>query len=734
MVGLFLCAAAGIVAADYFAVDPLVPLILLPAIAGLLCWRRSSMGTHLFVACAFFLLHDFHLLDMPGKKLAREFSDEPLPVVATGVIVSDPEAKRNVRDFPASRFHLHLESIETGGKILRENAVVVATWRGEPPEYGDRVSITGEAVNIAPPRNPGQFDYRAYAHRLGIYSEIRMPYPNDGEIMENDLGNPVIAFAIASRKWMQEKLRLDLEDSSEAAGLIQGMVLGQKNETPEEIRELFQRTGTLHLFVVNGLHIGMFSYIAFMFASFLGAGRRLSVVILIPMIFFYALLTGLSAGSVRASIMAAIVLGTQFVDRKPVTLNNLAAAGLGILLWDTNELFMTGFQFSAGVVFAIIVFAARFQRFFMKFGTPDSFLPRSLWSRVQKAVHFCFHHLSQILGVSTAAFIGSLPFTAIYFHMLPLAAVVANLVIVPVAFLILMEGILSILSAVFSNTLAAIFNTVNGMLARIVLWAVHLFAQIPYGHIYVGAPGLHTPPACEITVLHLSAGAAIHIRSSGKDWLIDCGNTVTYQGVVATYLHSRGVNRLDGFIASHGGANYIGASDSVKRDFTPERTDGLPLAAPNTSLEISDHVKIHVLYPPPGLNSRSADDKALVLMAKCEGRRVLIMPGSSLSAERWLLENVHDLGSDIIIRSQHGADIADDLEFINAVHPKAVVCLAPDFPDTAQIDETWADEVVKHHIPLFRQDQTGAVRIALDRDGFSVRAFVGNQTFLSNSR
>ena len=736
LVGLFICAGAGILAADYFPVRPLVPLIVLLPVAALLCWRRSNLTIHLFVACAFFLLHDFHLLDQPGEDLARKFSDEPTEVVATGIVVSEPEAKRTVRDFPSSRFRLRLESVSDGNDTRPENTVVMATWRGEPPDYGDRVTITGEAVNIAPPRNPGQFDYRTYASRLGIFSQIQMPYPNDGEVIESNLGNPIVAFAIASRKWMQEKLRLGMDDSPEVAGLVQGMVLGQKNETPEETRELFQRTGTLHLFVVNGLHIGMFSYIVFMLAGLLGAGRRSSVFILIPLIFFYALLTGFSAGSIRASIMAAIVLGTQFVDRKPVTLNNLAAAGLGILLWDTNELFMTGFQFSAGVVFAIILLAGRLQRYFVKFGTPDSFLPRSLWSPVQKTIQFGSHHVSQLLGVSTAAFIGSLPFTAIYFHLLPLAAVAANLVIVPVAFLILMEGILCILSAAFSSTLAAIFNTANGVFAHFVLRAVHLFAQIPYGHIYLEAPTLHAAPASEITVLHLSAGAVIHVRSGGKDWLINPGNAATYQGLVSPYLHSRGVNRLAGFIESHGGTNYLGASNSLKRDFSPRRMVSLSSASATRDqpLEISGHVKIRVLYPPPGLSSRSTDDKALVLLAECDGRRILIMPGSNVSAELWLLEHEPSLRCDIVIKNQGGTDFANDLDFLNAIQPEAVVCLAPEFSPNGFIDETWADEITKRGIKLFRQDQTGAVRIALNSDGYTVKAFVGNQIFRSSSR
>ena len=465
LTGLFVCAALGIIAADRWPVAPLFPLILILALAILLALRPSNAGVLLFTAGAFFLLHDFRVLDNPGSDLAREFSQKPLPVKITGIVISEPQQGQPGPGIPSCRFRLRLESIGPAGEPDEpprpENAVLMVTWLGVPPDYGDRVSITGGATNIAPPRNPGKFDYQAYLHRLGIDSEIRMRYPNDAEVLDSGHGNPLIATAISIRQWMQDKLRIDLDNSPDAAGIIQGMTLGRKEEAPADILQLFQLTGTLHLFVVNGLHIGMFTTIAFMLVRFLGAGRRLSVVLVVPLIWFYTLITGLNPGSVRASIMATVLLFGQFLERKPLMMNNLAVPGLGLLLYDTNELFMPGFQFSMGVVFAIILLAERFIAFLLKFGTPDSFLPRSLWSDFQIATFNCWLYLSKVLGVSAAACIGSIPFTAFYFHLVSSAAVVANLVIVPLAFFVLSLGVLAILSSTVSTSLPAIFNSAN---------------------------------------------------------------------------------------------------------------------------------------------------------------------------------------------------------------------------------------------------------------------------------
>jgi ComEC/Rec2-related protein len=737
--GLFLFAAMGIVAAEYCPASPLMPLVLLSILAALLVLRPTSAGTLLFTTGVFFMLHDFRIMDDPGGKLATSFTQKPLPVRATGIVVSEPQKRQASGNFPSTRFRLRLESLENSGSPPgTENAVVMATWFGTPPDYGDRVSITGMASNIASPRNPGQFDYKAYLKRLGIDSEISMRYPNDGEVLGGDHGNPMIAAAISTRQWMQEKLRLGLEDSPEAAGLIQGMTLGRKEEASIDTLALFQRTGTLHLFVVNGLHIGMFTAIAFLIVRLFGAGRRLSVALVVPLIWGYMLLTGLNPGSIRATIMATVLLSGQLVDRKSLMLNNLSAAGLVLLLCNTNELFMPGFKFSMGVVFAIIVLAGRLQAFFLKFGTPDPFLPRSLWSTFQTAAYSCWHHVSQLLGVSTAACLGSLPFTMEYFHLLSPSAVVANLIIVPAAFVVLLLGLLAIVSATLSSTLAATFNSMNWAVAKFILCAVHLIARIPGGHFYVEAPGLRTPPACEINILDLDAGAAIHVRASGSDWLIDCGNPFNYGSILQPYLRSRGVNRLTGFISTHAGASYTGAATLLKNDFALKQNFGLErganAAARNDLVAVSDQVKIRVLYPPPGLNARASADKALVLQLEYLGIRVLLMPGSGLSAEQWLAGNERDLHSAILVTSPRGTKRTGARDFIEAVRPRVIIRTSPKFPPAAHNGEPSADDGARNGIQLFSQDQTGALHIELNRDGFSIRPFIGNQIFRSNSR
>ena len=159
-----------------------------------------------------------------------------------------------------------------------------------------------------------------------------------------------------------EIARLDAGDIDERASkirpevgaLISGMALGLRHETRDDIEEPFQQTGTLHLFAVAGLHVGIIAQLLWILARLCRLPRVAAAAAIIPFLFFYAAITGLHVSSVRAATMAAVLLGGIFFERRVFALNSLAAAAVLILAWDPNQLFTSGFQLSFAVVAAIV--------------------------------------------------------------------------------------------------------------------------------------------------------------------------------------------------------------------------------------------------------------------------------------------------------------------------------------------------------------------------------------------
>ena len=752
-VGLFLCAVAGIICAEFFAWDVRWTFAALAVFAAASLRSRAMFWPAVFLA--FFLLHDFAARENPGRQLANLLGSDACVVRCVGIVADEPKpiASGKVARF---RFSALLEKISVGGTDRHSDAKALVIWAGEPPRYGDRVSFTGDLQDIPAARNPGEFDAASYFHRLGIFSEIHLRFPGDGAVLGHGNGNPILAFAHGARDWMQRKLTLDLADSPEVSSLAQSVVLGLKSETPEKTRELFQRTGTLHLFVVNGLHIGMFAFIAAFVLKPLGVRRRRLAFALIVLLVFYATVTGLSPGSIRATIMAAVVLGASFADRSPISMNSLFAAGLTMLVWDTNQLFMPGFQFSFGVVFTIILLAGRIHARLLPLTAPDSFLPRPLWSAWQIARVAVWRRVTALVAVTTSASLGSAPFTATYFHLLSPSALLANLLIVPLAFGILFEGVFAMLTGTVSNAICVLFNNVNWLLVHGVLTLVHGFAALPGGYLFVEMPKRHA--VCELTVFDLGAGGAIAIRSEGREWLVDCGKQFAYENTVRQFLHTRGVNRLDGLVLTHGDVAHIGAAMSVLDDFRPPEDVDSPLrdrsparhewqarlaanglqrriCSAGDVFPLSENVSARVLYPPSKIDARVADDKTLVLQITACGTRVLLMSDSGFFTERWLLDHEREnLRSDILVKGQHAADISGTPDFLAAAQPRAVICSSTQFPPAEQVSEAWASDVAARGITLFRQDQTGAVQIQIRPGEWQARAFLGDQFFSSRTR
>src|SRR6266478_4139197 len=482
-IGLAMGAAIGITLAEFFRLSPYVLLATAVLIAFcaviVLRWPRLA-ATYAIVGAGFFLLHSLRTENTEGQQLAAELGNRPRVVTATGFVTSEPK----IAPSGFATFLLKLESIEFEGRKQPAHAVWQMRWKGTP-EFGDELSLFGNAEVIAPPRNPGEFDMRSYLARRDVRRILFVRYPEDGALIRHGGGNPILRAAQKSRAWMQNALCRGLEDAPEVQNFLSGIVLGLRHQTPEDIEEPFQQTGTLHLFAVAGLHVGIVAALLWMLAMVARLSRKWAAALIIPLLLFYAAITGLHVSSIRAAVMSSILLGGLFFERKVFVLNSLAAAAFFLLCWNTNELFSTRFQLSFAGVGAIILLADPFAELLQRWSAPDPFLPRSLVRGPRRWMHAGFDWLCRGSSVSLAACAGSLPLILWYFHLVTPISLLANLVVVPIAFFVLAIALLSLLSAPLLPWLALVFNNANWALATLVIGIVHLFAQIPGGHFYV---------------------------------------------------------------------------------------------------------------------------------------------------------------------------------------------------------------------------------------------------------
>src|SRR5947199_4386435 len=758
-VGLAVVAAIVVIFADCFPLSPstLLAISVLVVICALLVLRWPSLSaTYAIVGAAFFLLHNLRSSNAEGQRLAAEIGNSPRVLRATGFVISEPKIAPN----GFATFLLKLESIELEGRKHRPHAGWLVRWPGTP-EYGDELRLFGIAEVTARLRNPGEFDMRSYLARHDVRRPFFVRDAEDGALVRHNDGNPILRAAQKSRGWMQNALCRGLEGSPDVQNFLNGIVLGLRHQTPEDIEEPFQQTGTLHLFAVAGLHVGIVATLLWMLATVARLSRKTAAALIIPLLSFYAAVTGLHISSVRAATMASVLIGGLFFERKVFLANSLAAAAFFILCWNTNELFSTGFQLSFAVVGAIVLFTDPFFRVLQRRGAPDPFLPQTLVRGPRRWMHSSYEWVSGSASVSLAAWIGALPLILWYFHLVTPISLLANLVVVPIAFFVLAVALLSLITTPLLPWIAVVFNNANWTLATLVIGIVHLFAQTPGGHFYVGEPDWGGRISAKITVLDLGAGAAVHVRVNGHDWLIDCGSERSYERIVRGYLHWAGVNRLTGLVLTHGDSQHIGGITQLLSDFprirlidnpAPDRSvihrrlsrivsglEGLgrkpaKLAA-GDKFRLSRDAIAHLLFPPRGFAGATADDQALVIRLVIPPERfVLFMSDSGAETERALLSNGSDLQSDILVKGQHHSGISGPAPFLDAVRPRLIIATSREFPEHERINEQWAEQLRARGIKLFRQDETGAVELNFSGDEWSARAYLTGEVFRSVSR
>ena len=273
-VGLAIAALLGIFAADRCAAP--LPWAFGVAVLGLLAilWRPATFTCWLFCAALFFELHTLRHWDSDARWLAGILAPGPRVVHATGIVVTEPEKPATWSGNVTARFVLKLESAQHRRRVDARGRWSMSPGSGPMPAYGDRVTLVGGAANLEPARNPGQFDFTSYQQRLGVYSDVRARFATDCRVESHNHGNPFQAFGFATRHWMQKRqLEIDLADSPQITAVIDGVVLGLGGESPEDLKTLLQRTGTIHLFVVSGLNIAMLTAIAFYLLRPLGLPR-----------------------------------------------------------------------------------------------------------------------------------------------------------------------------------------------------------------------------------------------------------------------------------------------------------------------------------------------------------------------------------------------------------------------------------------------------------------------------
>jgi competence protein ComEC len=316
---------------------------------------------------------------------------------------------------------------------------------------------------------------------LQVRCDLKQPEPFDGFAYDKYLERHGIvatcSYAQITHIGVQESWRREIFTTKHYLGsglqraiappehtIILGALFGQKKAIPDEIAEAFRQTGTSHVLVISGLHIGLITIILAKTLEWCALARSPRFAVTAAVLILYVFLTGAQPSAIRASSIGIAILVAMLLGR-PRSLLRLLVYIATVMLTFNPLLFWydVGFQLSFAATGSIVLLHERI-------GERLSFLPNSV---------------ANIAGVTLAATLGTAPLIAIHFGTLSPISVIANMVLVPFMPLLMLGSILV-------TAIAAVSMTAAQYLGLPLYWALHFcitivewFARLPFAQISI---------------------------------------------------------------------------------------------------------------------------------------------------------------------------------------------------------------------------------------------------------
>lgn len=478
---------------------------------------------------------------------------------------------------------------------------------------GDRLRIFCQVDAPQGVQNPGEFDYAAYLRARRVRSLLRTQYPECVSVVRRGQGWHPRRLIDRARRHGNRLLREHLDPGRSA--LAAAVLLGAREKVDPAQTRAFMETGTVHLLAISGLHLGILAGVLMFLVLRAPIPRGWAMLSVAVFVVFYMLLTDARPPVVRATILVLVMCGAVYLNRRAVSFNSLAAAGLVVLAINPSDLFHTGAQLSFLAVAGLMWFAPRW---IYPSHDPDP-LERMIaenrgWAAwIAWGLRKSVRRLTLIGGL---IWLLTMPLVMARFHLFTLIAVPLNTLL----WLPMTLALLSGFAAMVFGTLAAPLGALFGGLCDANIWllqsSVDVARKVPLGHWWLPGPadwwlavlygglGLAAafpqirprcrwlvvllagwvvvgfavawlgprPARLECTFLSVGHGCAVVVQlPSGGTVLYDAGQLGSGASAarsVAGMLWSRRITHLDAVVLSHADIDHYNALPELLDQFS----------------------------------------------------------------------------------------------------------------------------------------------------------------------
>jgi len=771
----------------YFVIGLIASLVWFYQLAVLPSWQSPLLASLLLVGLGFFrspmawlsglrqiiigFLCGFiwvFLMAMISPTLSKSAYFTPIEVEAT--IIDRPEVIATLDDSAPKRVKLTLK-LSNWQSITAQNG---EAWLFFQPQiqlnwyHSQQVPKTGEQwrfkVKLKPPHgslNPGGFDYEAYLYEKGIRAK--------GYVLnQNDAAERVTPATGVNLREALAKHLTPLFEQSRFQGIFRALIYGDKTAISNDDWQLLRQTGTVHLMVISGLHIGIMA--AFGFAVFTLIWRvivrRLGWhwVMTTPRPVFgsvgailiatlYMSLAGYSIPTQRAWMMVVVIGGLLVLRRPFQPWSALALAAALILIWHPSSVMSSGFWLSF-VAVAII---------FQVLSLPKVHQARA-WQKM--------------LWVQLGLTLGMMPILAGFYQQLALGSLLANLLAVPVVSLLALPLLfLTVAVSFLSESFALWLMSIHEILWQGLWWFLNFVSErfdfwqtgqvsffwvlVIYGVILFSWYGFQassrplvkilaglsvsgvlgvfwvfwpsSQPALgevRMTVLDVGQGQAIVFETRNETIVYDSGPKwgAQFDGAklaILPYLKSQQRQQVDLLIISHSDQDHAGGTASLWNtlsvlDFVSGQADRLNEQQPqwpvrpceNGQAWLFSGVKFEILSPEKGENHPRDDNDTSCLLKVSTPQGSILVPGDLTDKmEAPLVAKLaSQLNADLLVAGHHGSQTSTAQAWLDTVSPKEVVISSGFANRFGFPNQTVVQRLNERHIPWRNTACDGAIQ------------------------
>lgn len=410
-------------------------------------------------------LHIRNHLRLPQNHIAFLSAKSLNDIRISGIVDSDPAYSERKVSFVFKTKKI----ITPQGPQKIEGEILANVFAKEKFSYGNELILEGNFYRPFDFETKTNFSYRDYLRNQGIYNILNVKKENEIVLLNKEKGNFLKGMAFKIKHTFKESFARYLWPIN--ARVLSGIILGERQNFPDGIRQAFVQTGTSHIIAISGFNVGLVAFMVLILLKALGIKRKLRYCLSIPILILHSLAVGGQSSVARATIMAVIVLIAYLIEREAHIINSLSLAALIILGYNPMQIFDIGFQLSFVSVLGIVLLSPKIAK-----AVQEIFLKR----KPVDLLRFTINGFS----VSLSAWLVTFGFVAYYFRIISPITIIANLIIVPWTSLVIILGFsLGLSSQIFpalAPSIAATTNFALGLLFKLTFG----LSRLPFAYFY----------------------------------------------------------------------------------------------------------------------------------------------------------------------------------------------------------------------------------------------------------